>query len=123
MSAFTLREAATKVREVAEAATPGPWHVDEDYRTVTSEPFRSARQAYDRAGSEDCWVIPESFDSGVNSPNLHHIALWHPAGALLVADWLDAIAAESWSKADYTKAGGTLGAALAVARAILGADS
>ena len=67
---------------VAREATAGRWHVDDIYRTVTADPFTSARQAYDRAGDEDCWVISESMDSGVGRHNLAHIARHDPARVL-----------------------------------------
>ena len=76
MSADLLREAAAKMRERAEAATPGPW---EHYG--------------------DCIVWPSEKGPAANDPVLAmvgpahdgcgaHIASWHPAVALAVADWL-----------------------------------
>lgn len=68
---------------VALAATPGHWYADEVYATITAEPFRSAREAYDRDRPDiDCWVIPESMDSGVGDHNLAHIARHDPARML-----------------------------------------
>lgn len=64
---------------IAREATPGQWYVDDTYGTVTAAPFTSARLAYDRTADEDCWVIPESSDSGVGSHNLAHIARHDPA--------------------------------------------
>jgi hypothetical protein len=68
---------------VARAATPGRWHADDTYGTVTAAPFTSARQAYHRANMEDeCWVIAESMDSGVGDHNLTHIARHNPSRVL-----------------------------------------
>lgn len=66
MSAAVLREAAALMRERAEAATPGPWTYED---------------------------APNGFPPMVDKPHLsdaEHIASWHPAVALAVADWLDA---------------------------------
>ena len=68
---------------VAREATPGKWHADDTYSTVTAEPYTSAREAYDRASAAvDCWVIPESMDSRVGDHNLAHIARHDPARVL-----------------------------------------
>lgn len=97
-TADTLRAAAARLREVAEAATPGPWFEDDLYQTVTGSGFTSARDAYDRDRevNSDVWVIPESMDSGVSGPNLTYIATMSPPVAFALADWLDDIASV-WS--------------------------
>ena len=69
MSAEMLRKAAALMRERAEAATPSDgthWGDGKGY-----SPLSYARQN-----------------------DAEHIASWHPAVALAVADWLDAEAAE-----------------------------
>lgn len=91
--ADTLREAATLIRERANAATPGPWHVcdepewsEEDGRGVCGpahEPI--ARLAED-------WYEPDPGEPTAES-DAEHIASWHPAVALAVADWLETDAA------------------------------
>ena len=120
MSGDVLRRAAGLMRERAEAATPGPWFADDVYGTVTAG-LRSAREAYDREydnSDPDPWVIPESQDSSTYVPDLRHIASWHPAVALAVADWLDGEAA--FCEAEDVP---PTPQALAVARAYLGADA
>lgn len=72
----------TEDEAVARGATPGAWHADELYATVTADPYVSARAAYDHGMGRDCWVIPESMDSGVGDHNLAHIAKHHPARVL-----------------------------------------
>lgn len=103
MSADLLRRAAALMRERAEAATAGPWvaagNVVEGVGTVT-------------------------FDKHMLSNDAEHIASWHPAVALAVADWLGRTAdieddnhdALGWSPLDIS-------AELAVARAYLGDES
>lgn len=91
MTAELLREAAAKMRKRAEAATPGPWRftdseaVDDVWNggivvvSADGDPI---------ANCEDEWY--ES-DPGEPAPinDAEHIASWHPAVALAVADWLD----------------------------------
>lgn len=67
------------MREKAEAATPGPW-VAEMYDVLT---------AHEAAQVADCFDDAE--------PNAEHIASWHPAVALAVADWLEE-EADAWSE-------------------------
>ena len=79
MSAEKLREAAALMRERAEAATRGPWRADGT--TV--------------GGARHQPVVMGGFDSSgsLQDPcapwDAEHIASWHPAVALAVADWLD----------------------------------
>lgn len=102
------------MRERAEAATPGPWEARHGgYSWIA---------LYDDEDS-----IPEgeslpSFEPGGSATpaDAEHIASWHPAVALAVADWLDAAA----DHADAT--GGHCvcdDAALAVANVFLGSAS
>ena len=81
MSAEVLRRAAALMRERAEAATPGPWQVTEDVDT-------GERFVYDTRRTELAQVA--EWSTGLGNPR--HIASWHPAVALAVADWLDATA-------------------------------
>jgi hypothetical protein len=101
MSAEILRRAASLMRERARRAEraveiSGPWGTTWDHQVIAS----------DGAQMADC------FDSGLLA---EHIASWHPAVALAVADLLTTI---SWfpSSADPTD----MQAADAVARAYLG---
>lgn len=103
MSADLLREAAALMRQRAEAATGATYHW----------------KALDRpAGGGGVWcgrvrigVTDETLTGGPS--NAAHIASWHPAVALAVADWLDTAA-----EADRPYPG-----SVAVARAYLGRDS
>ena len=81
MSAEILREAASKMRERAEAATPGPWHVDGYFD------IRSPGNWLDAS-----FILGE--DANPEPGDVKHIASWHPAVALAVADWLDSVAAD-----------------------------
>ena len=88
MSAETLRRAASLMRERAEEATEGPW-------TTWADP----KPGIDKAAVETAWTRGDPDDGGslvtdwCDLPDAEHIASWHPAVALAVADWLDATAA------------------------------
>lgn len=117
MSADLLRRAAAKIRETAQAATPGPW--DRPLNThnkaaVTAllpddEPSKwRDRQPPKGEGPERVVVaqVP-SWSSGehlreIGLHDLEHIALWSPDIALFLADWLDGHAREmerNWLRA------------------------
>ena len=96
VSAEVLREASALMRTRAEGASAGPW-----------KRFGMAGVA----GAD--WEI----GCATNADALH-IASWHPAVALAVADWLDACALVTEVAPDRHK-----GLALAVARAYLGETS
>jgi hypothetical protein len=85
MTAELLREAAALMRERAEAATPGPW--------MRAEPWDRAVGQVDGP-----WVAETTALGQATAANAEHIASWHPAVALAVADWLDAVAAVHWPK-------------------------
>lgn len=72
-----LRRAATKARETAQAAAPGPWHMDAEQRIYAED------------GS---YVTSPWTDELERDADLDHIALWHPGVALAVADWLESVA-------------------------------
>ena len=124
MSAETLRRAAALMRERAEAATPGPWTANVlgsegyDVRSEHVPEKRLHRVRVSRHGWED-WDTDRA--------NAEHVASWHPAVALAVADWLDAEAAV-WDALDaHDRKFGTYtpqqGHAVIVARAYLGEAS
>ncbi len=73
-----LREAATLLRERAEAATPGPW-ARGDPSTVENT---RASCVIDGDGGMPC-----------SDEDAAHIAMMHPGVALALADWLDEVAA------------------------------
>lgn len=107
MSAETLRRAASLMRERAARALMPPWHVD-------------------RRDDGRAWICETAGDGTVEQTlALHgfpstaeHIASWHPAVALAVADLLDRAADDH----DDTPCP-AVDAALAVARAYLGESS
>lgn len=87
MSADLLREAAAKMRERAEAATSGPWF------GVTG-PGGYPNEV--RTGDGSDAGLPVLFERRrigtshyMRGADAHHIASWHPAVALAVADWLE----------------------------------
>ena len=84
MSADLLRRAAALMRERAKAARAGRWFADtEDGTAGVRSPWRF--------GAQDVAVCDGSLPEG-NAINAEHIASWHPAVALAVADLLDTAA-------------------------------
>ena len=81
MTAELLREAAAKMRERAEAATRGPW----------SRTEYQARWQIDN-GNVPIAEVVGAFNRPEVRADAEYIASWHPAVALAVADWLEAIA-------------------------------
>lgn len=104
MSADLLREAAAKMRERAEAATAqsGP---DWAYRAHVG--------GY-------VWLEPAHIGMHGYQSTAAHIASWHPAVTLAVADWLDRVGADADAE-NYDP--DEFESALAVARAYLGGSS
>lgn len=121
MSAGLLREAAAKMRERAEAATPGPWR-------ALSETSGAMSWDVEVVAGDDrlCTFDPSDYPDGIQDvapeDDAEHIASWHPDVALAVADWLDLAARRAevaeglgdgvWMQIDR--------AAVTVARAYLG---
>lgn len=99
----TLRAAAARLRQVAGAATPGPWQY------VIEAPCGTVIEyAYVEAGDDlvaDCGAA----DDAETTADARYIATMHPGVAVALARWLDAEAV--W---------GAKGYALNVARAVLG---
>lgn len=125
MSADVLRRAAAKMRERAEAATPGPWHVVASgmgIRTPTPAAYRFIRDDREH-------TVAEAWDSMTGREDAAHIASWHPAVALAVANWLDEQAgcleedATTFRFATPESREAMYADALAVARAYLGEPS
>lgn len=116
MSAEVLREAARRMRDCAEPATQGPWRalLVGERADVRGLPENTT---YDHRGDSVATAADSEF--GACKPqDAAHIASWHPAVALAVADWLDE-AADLWAETytDYQTR------ALAVASAYLGTDA
>jgi hypothetical protein len=107
------------MRERAEKATPGPWRDDPDgYGESQVLQVRDdlAGGRFNRIARLDGWN--EESEDGADENNAAHIASWHPAVALAVADWLDVtadVAEEAPGLFPYE--------ALAVVRAYLGSAS
>ena len=115
MSAELLREAAALMRERAEAATPGPWQVGEDADS-------GERFVYSERWTELAQVA--EWSSGLGNPQ--HIASWHPAVALAVADWINGHARDLALAGDHLPScdsPGDVEHALTVARTYLGRDA
>lgn len=110
MSAEMLRKAAALMRDRARAANAGPWKWTEQ----THNEWYGIQSEFDALGT--------MFDPS----DAFHVASWHPAVALAVADWLDT-AAWQWEQVDRDqewpdsrKTTAHLEDDLAVARAYLG---
>ena len=74
------------MRRRAEAATPGPWERD-------GHAIHADREEWDRGGGKQ--AIARMFmphRAPRMDANAEHIASWHPAVALAVADWLEQVA-------------------------------
>lgn len=94
MSTEELREASALMRERAEAASPGPW-------VQHTAALEADTAVFDGIGNwvtnvdncantaERAIIGGESVCSDQAVPNGEHIASWHPAVALAVADWLE----------------------------------
>jgi len=96
VSADLLRRAAALMRERAEAATPGPWHGFPPEAPAWSQQVVWAGQA---TVAEVSMPIPPEF--GLDGlADRDHIASWHPAVALAVADWLDRVVASHHAEVD-----------------------
>jgi hypothetical protein len=108
MSAEMLRRAAALMRERAEAAT----------RPVQSPGWIAGREGREFERLNEVYTGPECRDSrdlavATFAADAQHIASWHPAVALAVADLLDTAPDTGTSSITYH-------AALAVATAYLG---
>lgn len=91
MSAELLRRAASLMRERAEAARPGPYTADAAPEMWNNPIVCGPEYPAEEEGRTHRFVIAECH--GFSKPaNAAHIASWHPAVALAVADWLDACA-------------------------------
>ena len=108
MSAELLREAASKMRERAEDARAGTWE------RVGTRVISPRQYGYEEV-AQATGSLPEGLVL-----NAAHIASWHPAVALAVADWLDACAEFIESNPGFTWDGEDH--ALNIARAYLGSD-
>jgi hypothetical protein len=130
MSAETLRRAAALMRERAEAATDGSWE------TYSDESERHFDQ-YGVGVTSTVTFDVVAYSGQIYSRDAEHIASWHPAVALAVADLLDEAVDHLLAHDDIDTFGAeavcptareglecsVLGQALNVARAYLGEQS
>lgn len=123
MTADLLRRAAAKIRENAEAATPGPWFTTDEGNTHPG--------AFTDVGSKSVRVTSDccSYQGTSTHADAEHIASWHPGVALDVADLLD-FAAEAFfadvraaSNIEHIAGMPMPARCIAVARAYLGEDA
>lgn len=89
MSAETLRRAAAEMRRCARMAEPGRWKLWGMSVMADPEGTSNVADAIDVART----ATPSTSDRILHTGNAQHIASWHPAVALAVADWLDREAA------------------------------
>ena len=127
MSAELLRQAATILRERAEAATPGPWEAN------MHSPDMGGRHGWDLRGPRNLGPLGAVVSARMLSGNAHYIATMHPGVGLALAKWLDDVAA-GWPWDDDGEGGiwddgmpmrldeSQDSHALALARLIVGAD-
>lgn len=122
MSAEILRRAASLMRERAQAATPGVWETSDSSLT---HPGAGTNVYSDSEGPVvgDCC----GYQGGTGIQDGEHIASWHPAVALAVADMLAGAAELAHihgsllgTHNDTCPVCGPVGRALAVGRAYLG---
>jgi len=108
-AAEILREAAALMRSRAEAASKGPW---------TAVDAANATAIWREGSANPGW--PLVFDPELTMEDAEHIASWHPAVALAVANWLEATADEVDMLGGFSDADA---AGLTFARAYLGRPS
>ena len=93
MSAEILRRAASLMRERAEAASPSPWEPshrpDMDWLSKSLLVDSSDHEPGSAVMKGDRHVMASVWPHRAAAASAEHIASWHPAVALAVADWLD----------------------------------
>lgn len=75
-----LRRAARRIRETAQAATPGPWEM----KPRTERPIATEVRHTGTAGTVARMASPDE----TAEDDAAHIALWHPGVAMAVHHWL-----------------------------------
>jgi hypothetical protein len=106
-----LRAAASKIRDTARLAVPGPWCA---YLEEVGTDWHPDSDEYKLLG-RDAEVAKQ-----VGPLTAEHIALWHPGVAMLVAGWLWAVAIDCESDAETYNHIKERSTALSIARAING---
>lgn len=102
-----LHRAVTRMRELANRAQPGPWHVG---------------NAVDPTQPCNVHTFPDTslVADGLRWPDAEHIAAWNPKVTISVAGWLRAVAIDDEWEPESTARLKERVAALMVARAFLG---
>lgn len=130
MTAALLREAAQRLREKAEAATPGRWRFTDS--EAANDVWAGGMVVVSPDGDPIANVQDDWYENDPDEPapvnDAEFIALMDPTVALAVADWLDATADENDAPegsglAFLNFVSADAFAALAVARAVLRRDS
>lgn len=126
-AAQTLRDAAAKMRERAQEATPGPWRFTDS--EAVHDVWDGGMVVVSDDGDPIANLLDEWYENDPGEPapvnDAEHIASWHPAAALRAADLLDAIdraARLGGVAAEHPEALSIRDAALNLARAYLGGD-
>lgn len=126
-----VREAARLMRERAQAATPGPWSPDETGTVCAVADLRPGDGPGGKILPPDGPMeVAECYRNerrGERGHNAAHIASWHPAVALAIADLLYAVAQrEEWYQSGEPSADDPeddeMALALGIARAYLGRE-
>ena len=97
MSADRLRKVAAEMRELAEAATPGPWFAIPNDETFNPS-VGTVPATYPSRLETEMWVAeagPGRADDAI------HIAAWSPLVALEAAELLDELSGLAGAIADY----------------------
>ncbi len=115
--AETLREAARLMRERAQAATPGPWVARHHPGLLVGYAQGPSPRDENGFSQEHMGRVLPGYGGTVYPWDAAHIASWHPAVALAVADWLEVTAR------DVGTSSLSFHSAIAVARAYLGEAS
>lgn len=118
MSAELLREAAAKARELATAATPGPW-ADPYFEDEREHPGDGGWWIHNgQVGTAEYAVAATVPFNPRGQADAEHIAAWHPAVALVAADLWDNAA--DWVEFSGNEGSDGIRQALAFARVFLG---
>ena len=118
-AAEELRAAGTKLRTLAQAATPGPWDSSGwVYGTEATESYGVWAGAINTRTPRPPIAKTSRLDQG--NANAMFIAAMHPTVAFVVADWLDHTASLIEGNAGRFEGTQSSGMALLTARAING---
>jgi hypothetical protein len=120
MSSDLLRRAAAKLRKLAEAATPGPWRVEQSENWDDTTTY-SVLGVTDDHGATPVPFRTTTEDAGYHSQaeaDVDLAVMMHPPVALALAGLLDAVA-DVWASFPPGDDGEDVQALLALARAVL----